>query len=152
MGLLGKEHFRISAGSVGQILLGDEIRDWLADGYTLGLPTDQDAGSVPSSERHALVTRQCAKCHRQMRGNVFFKHVKNCKGTVSESKTPMAAPFAPTRVPAHITDCLDPRSDQRPVAMPQRTDKGPANQNSRSRRNDRHTPLHEWLGDECARK
>ena len=75
------------------VLLGDEIRDWLADGYTLRLPTDKDAGSVPSSERHALVTRQCAKCHRQMRGNVFFKHVKNCKGTASQNKTPMAVPL-----------------------------------------------------------
>jgi hypothetical protein len=84
---------RKCGAELNSVLLGDEIRDWLADGYTLRLPTDKDAGSVPSSERHALVTRQCAKCHRQMRGNVFFKHVKNCKGTASQNKTPMAVPL-----------------------------------------------------------
>ncbi len=75
------------------VLLGDELRDWLADGYTLRLPTDKDAGSVPPSERHALVTRPCPKCQRRMRGNVFFRHVKNCKGTASESKAALAAPL-----------------------------------------------------------
>lgn len=73
------------------VLLGDEVRDWLEDGYTLRVPTDKDAGSVPSSAKHALVMRRCPKCPKRMRGNVFFKHVKNCKGTAAESQTPLAA-------------------------------------------------------------
>jgi len=62
-------------------LLGDEVRGWLAEGYTLRLPAGKGTDSVAPCERHALVTRQCPKCERRMRGNVFFKHLKNCKGT-----------------------------------------------------------------------
>jgi len=77
------------------VLLGDELRDWLADGYTLCLPAEKDAGSVPPSERHALVTRLCPKCQRRMRGNVFFRHVKNCKGAARENAAPLGAPSRP---------------------------------------------------------
>ncbi len=68
------------------ILLGDEVRHWLADGYTLRLSADASVDAVPSSAKHALVTRQCPKCQRRMRGNVFFKHVKDCKGGATERK------------------------------------------------------------------
>jgi hypothetical protein len=68
-------------------LLGEEVRDWLADGYTLRLPAGTDTLSVPPCERHALVTRQCPRCQRRMRGNVFFKHVKTCKGIASENES-----------------------------------------------------------------
>jgi hypothetical protein len=77
------------------LLLGNDIRDWLADGYSLCIPADGGGGSVPSSARHALVTRQCQKCQRRMRGNVFFKHVKNCKGAADEGK--VAIPTSPLR-------------------------------------------------------
>ena len=77
------------------VLLGNDIRDWLADGYTLRLPADGGAGSVPPSAKHALVTRQCHKCKRRIRGNVFFKHVKNCKGAAAEGK--LAIPTSPFR-------------------------------------------------------
>jgi hypothetical protein len=60
------------------ILLDDEVRHWLADGYRLDLPTEKDARSVPPCEKHALVARECPKCRRHIRGNVFFRHVKNC--------------------------------------------------------------------------
>ena len=73
------------------VLLSEDIRDWLADGYTLRLPADGGAGSVPSSAKHALVTRQCPKCQRRMRGNIFFRHVKKCKGAVPEGKVAMTA-------------------------------------------------------------
>jgi hypothetical protein len=71
-------------------LLGKQVRDWLADGYTLRLPAGKDTLSVPPCERHALVTRQCPRCQRRMGGNVFFKHVKTCKGIASEKKTMLA--------------------------------------------------------------
>jgi hypothetical protein len=67
-------------------LLGQEVRDWLVDGYALRVSGEPNAGSVHPSERHALVTRQCPRCPRRIRGNGFFTHVKNCKGGVSEVK------------------------------------------------------------------
>lgn len=77
------------------VLLGDEVREWLADGFTLRLPPGKDTASVSPSEKHALVTRQCSKCERRIRGNVFFRHVKNCKGPLPETKTNTTA--APLR-------------------------------------------------------
>jgi hypothetical protein len=68
------------------VLLGNDIRDWLAGGYSLRISADGGGGSVPSSAKHALVTRQCPKCQKRMRGNIFFKHVKNCKGAAAEGK------------------------------------------------------------------
>ncbi|MGB8061963.1 MAG: hypothetical protein WCF26_08715 [Candidatus Sulfotelmatobacter sp.] len=65
-------------------LLGTEVRDWLVEGYSL--PVDADASSIPGNQKHALVTRRCPGCRRPMRGNIFFRHVKNCKGTSLEGK------------------------------------------------------------------
>lgn len=76
-------------------LLGDEVRDWLVDGYALPSAAEKNAGSVPPSEKHALVTRQCPKCRTRMRGNVFFRHVKTCKGTASENKNALAVSLRP---------------------------------------------------------
>lgn len=86
------------------VLLSDEVRGWLADGYTLRLSTDGSAASVPSSEKHALVTRQCPKCQRRMRGNVFFRHVKNCKGRTTERKDLLAV--SPSRRESQSTAAL----------------------------------------------
>ena len=86
---------RKSGAELNAALLGSDIRDWLADGYMLRLPTDGQTGSVPSSGQACLVTRQCPKCHRRMRGNVFFRHVKNCKGASSEGT--VAIPASPLR-------------------------------------------------------
>ena len=77
-------------------LLGEEVRDWLVDGYALRVSGEPNAGSVHPSEKHALVTRQCPRCPRQIRGNGFFTHLKNCKGTVSEGK--VAPPASPPRL------------------------------------------------------
>jgi hypothetical protein len=73
-------------------LLGDEVRDWLVDGYALRVSGEANAGSVHPSEKHALVTRQCPRCPRRIRGNGFFTHVKKCKGAVSEGKVAVPAP------------------------------------------------------------
>ena len=77
-------------------LLGDEVRDWLVDGYALRVSSEPTASSVHPSEKHALVTRQCPKCPRRIRGNGFFTHVKNCNGAVSEGK--VAPPAPPLRL------------------------------------------------------
>src|SRR5581483_7924865 len=73
-------------------LLGEEVRDWLVDGYALRVPGEPSAGSVNPSEKHALVTRQCPRCPRRIRGNGFFTHLKNCKGAVSEGKVALPSP------------------------------------------------------------
>jgi hypothetical protein len=73
-------------------LLGQEVRDWLVDGYALHVSGEPSAGSVNPSEKHALVTRECPRCRKRIRGNGFFTHVKNCKGMVSEGKVAPAVP------------------------------------------------------------
>lgn len=60
-------------------LLGEDVLDWLAEGYSLRMPAEKSAASVPPTEKHALVTRRCPTCGRKMRGNIFFRHIKNCK-------------------------------------------------------------------------
>ena len=73
-------------------LLGNEVRDWLVEGYSLRVSAEGGMGSIPANEKHALVTRRCPGCRRPMRGNIFFKHIKNCKGRLIERT--VAAPRA----------------------------------------------------------
>ena len=60
-------------------LLGEEALDWLAEGYALRMPVEKSAAQIPPTEKRALVTRRCPTCGRKMRGNIFFRHIKNCK-------------------------------------------------------------------------
>jgi len=62
-------------------LLGDEVRDWLVEGYSLRVSAENGRAAVAANEKHALITRRCPRCRRPMRGNIFFKHIKNCKAT-----------------------------------------------------------------------
>jgi hypothetical protein len=62
-------------------LLGDEVRDWLVEGYSMRPLARNDAAPIPGNEKHALIIRQCPTCRRPMRGNIFFRHVKTCKRT-----------------------------------------------------------------------
>jgi hypothetical protein len=59
-------------------LLGNEVRDWLVDGYSLPISDETVRPLVPGNQKHALVTRRCPGCRRPMRGNIFFRHVKTC--------------------------------------------------------------------------
>ncbi len=59
-------------------LLGNEIRDWLVDGYSLPISDETVQPLVPGNQKHALVTRRCPGCRRPMRGNIFFRHIKTC--------------------------------------------------------------------------
>lgn len=59
-------------------LLGNEVRDWLVEGYSLPVAAGADASSIPGNQKHALVTRRCPGCRRPMRGNIFFRHIKTC--------------------------------------------------------------------------
>lgn len=60
-------------------LLGPDVRDWLVEGYSLSPNAPKDATATAGNQKHALVLRRCRACGRQMRGNIFFRHVKNCK-------------------------------------------------------------------------
>jgi len=59
------------------LLLGEAVRDWLVEGYSLS-PSFSN-GLTSASEKHALVVRRCPACRRPMRGNIYFRHVKGCK-------------------------------------------------------------------------
>src|SRR6201981_632838 len=59
-------------------LLGNEVRDWLVDGYSLPISDETVRPLVPGNQKHALVTRRCPGCRKPMRGNIFFRHIKTC--------------------------------------------------------------------------
>jgi len=73
------------------VLLGKEVRDWLADGYSLPVTTDTVQLAVPGNQKHALVIRKCPGCRRPMRSNIFFRHIKNCKNTGSARESVLTA-------------------------------------------------------------
>jgi hypothetical protein len=106
------------------VLLNQGVRDWLVGEYELRVSSERDNGSVPANEKHALVRRQCPKCQRPMRGNIFFRHLKNCKGLMSGSKgqVPQKLSNAGDTV-SPILNRRDPHSDRHPAARPQRMDR-----------------------------
>jgi hypothetical protein len=65
-------------------LLGNEVRDWLVDGYSLPMSDETVRPLVPGNQKHALVTRRCPGCRRPMRGNIFFRHIKTCTRSQTE--------------------------------------------------------------------
>jgi len=65
-------------------LLGNEVRDWLVDGYSLPISDETVRPQVPGNQKHALVTRRCPGCRRPMRGNIFFRHIKTCPRSQTE--------------------------------------------------------------------
>ncbi len=78
-------------------LVGKEVRDWLTEGYSLPVSSPKDTAAMPPTERHALVVHRCPACRRQIRGNIYFRHVKNCTERVGQSGVlPGSAP-APAR-------------------------------------------------------
>ena len=61
-------------------LLGNEVRDWLVEGYSLPVNANASAAVTSGNQKHALITRHCPGCRRPMRGNIFFRHIKTCRG------------------------------------------------------------------------
>ena len=66
-------------------LLGEDVRDWLVEGYSLPQSAPKDAAGANPSEKHALIIRRCRTCGRQIRGNIYFRHIKNCKQPTSKA-------------------------------------------------------------------
>ena len=73
-------------------LLGNEVRDWLVEGYSLPVAADAGASSLPGNQKHALVTRRCPGCRRPMRGNIFFRHIKTCSRRPSMERALVGVP------------------------------------------------------------
>lgn len=74
-------------------LLGKEVRDWLVEGYSLPVDAEAGASGIPGNQKHALVTRRCPGCRRPMRGNIYFRHIRNCaQNSNARSGSPNPAP------------------------------------------------------------
>jgi len=59
--------------------LDAETRDWLAGSMDLAPNAGKDAaGGLEAFRKHARVVRTCENCGRAIRGNVFFRHNKEC--------------------------------------------------------------------------
>jgi hypothetical protein len=65
-----------------QEFLNQETRRWLRSSMNLNRDAGIDAAKrLAASREHALTVRKCEKCGRLIRGNVFFKHLKDCRAT-----------------------------------------------------------------------
>jgi hypothetical protein len=60
-------------------LLDPKILDWLRD-FGMQVPISDVNPAVNAFEKQALVKRSCGKCRKEFRGNVYFAHIKGCKG------------------------------------------------------------------------
>jgi len=59
--------------------LDAETRDWLAGSMDLAPAAGKVvAQGIEPLRKHPLVVRTCEHCGREIRGNVFFRHVKTC--------------------------------------------------------------------------
>lgn len=61
--------------------LNRETRAWLRSSMDWDRSAGKDvAEHLAVAREHALIIRRCSKCGREIRGNVFFKHRKDCRG------------------------------------------------------------------------
>ena len=69
-------------------LIEPKTLDWLANEYGITIPPAGASPSVAPSEKQALTVRVCGKCRKQVRGNVYFSHIRRCKGVPVGSELP----------------------------------------------------------------
>lgn len=73
--------------AINRQFLSEDTRAWLRS----CMDFDPDAGNevarrFAAFREHALKTRTCEKCGRIIRGNVFFRHIKNCQGNQNRDR------------------------------------------------------------------
>jgi hypothetical protein len=67
--------------------LSRETRDWLQSTMDFVPHAGEPIGlCLTPLRKHARIVRQCKKCGRSIRGNVFFRHVKRCGRMKPESE------------------------------------------------------------------
>lgn len=82
------EEFCKKCGSETNLTLIDPTtRKWLIDEYGIA-PVETDSEKVSRAQKHALVVRTC-RCGRTIAGNVYFRHLKACKGASQLPRTPV---------------------------------------------------------------
>lgn len=69
-------------------LIEPKMLDWLANEYGITIPPAGASPSVAPSEKQALTVRVCGKCRKQVRGNVYFAHIRRCTGAPVGSQLP----------------------------------------------------------------
>jgi len=67
-------------------LLDPKVVQWLKD-YGITTPTLGPKSSASGFEKHALVTRVCGECGRNIRGNAYFIHIKRCISAVGGNRS-----------------------------------------------------------------
>jgi len=60
-------------------LMQPEILEWLVKEYGVVLAPEVASQPVPRAIKQALVARVCGKCKKEIRGNVYFAHIKDCR-------------------------------------------------------------------------
>jgi len=103
--------------------LGKGIREWLVDEYGLQLPSPEKGVPVPAAQKHALIIRHCPTCQTAMRGNIFFRHVKNCKGLKSVKAVRRKQPLRSGVDAPCLPNLPGQRNNQRPDASSQTLDR-----------------------------
>jgi type II secretory ATPase GspE/PulE/Tfp pilus assembly ATPase PilB-like protein len=56
-----------------------EILAWLVKEDGIVLPPAVASQPVPRVIKQALVARVCGKCKKEIRGNVYFAHIRGCR-------------------------------------------------------------------------
>jgi len=72
-----EEFCRKNGRLMNMVLIEPSTRKWLMNEYRVPDPVEEK--SVPRAQKHALIVRVC-KCGRKISGNVFFRHIKHCRG------------------------------------------------------------------------
>ncbi len=79
-----EEFCKKHGGEINTTLMDPATGKWLVNEY--GVPVSPSKEQVVSrAQKHALTIRTC-KCGKKIAGNVYFKHIKSCRGATEAAK------------------------------------------------------------------